>query len=72
MISGILGVDNNSSYSSRIMDTTLKIARDNFERDYLKHNLSKFKNNISKMSFEIGMDRTALYRKLKSMKINVD
>ena len=72
LISGILGVDNNSSYSSRIMDTTLKIARDNFERDYLKHNLSKFKNNISKMSFEIGMDRTALYRKLKSMKINVD
>ena len=52
------------------MDCTLKKARENFEKDYLLYNLSKYNFNISKMSSKIGMERTALYRKLKLMKIN--
>ena len=51
------------------MDCTLKEARENFEKDYLEYNLSKYNFNISKMSSKIGMERTALYRKLKLMKI---
>ena len=58
-------IDNNEH-----MDCTLKEARENFEKDYLEYNLSKYNFNISKMSSKIGMERTALYRKLKLMKIN--
>ena len=53
-------------------DFSIKDAREHFEKKYLMYNLAKYEYNVSKMSFEIGMERTALYRKLKSMKINVD
>ena len=58
--------------SNELMDFQLKTARENFERDYLIHNLQKYNFNISKMSSKIGMERTALYRKLKLMKIKTD
>ena len=47
-----------------LLNQNLKIAREIFEKKYLEYNLNKFNNNISKMSNEIGMERTALYRKL--------
>jgi len=50
----------------------LKKAREIFEKKYLEYNLNKFNNNISVMSDEIGMERTALYRKLKSLNISVN
>ena len=35
-------------------------------------NLEKFKYNVSKMSSKIGMERTALYRKLKTLNITME
>ena len=43
--------------------------QEKFLKKYLGYNLSKFNNNITKMSKEIGMERTALYRKLKLLNI---
>ena len=57
---------------SEVLDHNIKNAREVFEKKYLEHNLNKFKKNISKMSLEIGMERTALYRKLKSLNIKMD
>ncbi len=72
LIRSFLGDTKNFSDNNEIMDTKLKVARESFEKNYLMYNLSKFKNNISKMSENVGMERTALYRKLKSMKIKMD
>ena len=51
------------------LNFNLKDARELFEKKYLGYNLNKFNNNITKMSKEIGMERTALYRKLKLLNI---
>ena len=45
----------------------LKEARENFEKEYLTTQLKKFGGNISKMSKFIGMERSALHRKLKNL-----
>ena len=45
----------------------LKIARENFEKEYLTTQLKKFGGNISKMAKFIGMERSALHRKLKTL-----
>ena len=45
----------------------LKEARENFEKEYLTTQLKKFGGNISKMSKFIGMERSALHRKLKTL-----
>jgi len=47
----------------------LKEARENFEKEYLTTQLRKFDGNISKTADFIGMERTALHRKLKSLGI---
>ena len=54
------------------MNLNLKQAREEFEKKYLMYNLEKFKYNVSKMSSKIGMERTALYRKLKSLNIKME
>jgi two-component system nitrogen regulation response regulator NtrX len=48
---------------------TLKEARDDFERNYLKQQLKKHDGNISKTADAIGMERSALHRKLSSLNI---
>ncbi len=45
----------------------LKEARENFEKEYLTTQLKKFGGNISKMAQFIGMERSALHRKLKTL-----
>lgn len=43
----------------------LKEARENFEREYLRIQISRFSGNISRTANFIGMERSALHRKLK-------
>ena len=45
----------------------LKEARQNFEKEYLITQLKKFGGNISKMAKFVGMERSALHRKLKGL-----
>jgi len=51
------------------MSFPLKQARENFEKNYLLTQLKKNKGNISKTAEFIGMERSALHRKLKSLGI---
>ncbi len=50
-----------------IMTAPLKEAREAFEREYLKLQITRFSGNISKTAAYIGMERSALHRKLKSL-----
>ena len=51
--------------SSALMAVPLREARENFEREYLRVQIRRFSGNISKTANFIGMERSALHRKLK-------
>lgn len=48
----------------------LKEAREKFEKNYLEIQLNRHNGNVSKTADYIGMERSALHRKLKSLGIN--
>ena len=51
------------------LSVPLKEARENFEKEYLTIQLKKFNGNISKTAIFVGMERSALHRKLKGLGI---
>jgi two-component system nitrogen regulation response regulator NtrX len=51
--------------SESITAIPLKEARENFEREYLRIQINRFSGNISRTATFIGMERSALHRKLK-------
>ena len=55
----------NGSGISTLMGVPLREARENFEREYLRIQIRRFSGNISKTAGFIGMERSALHRKLK-------
>jgi two-component system nitrogen regulation response regulator NtrX len=61
--------DIKSSSSENSLSVPLKEARENFEKEYLTTQLKKFNGNISKTADFIGMERSALHRKLKAYNI---
>jgi two-component system nitrogen regulation response regulator NtrX len=50
-----------------LLTLPLREAREHFERDYLTAQINRFGGNISKTAEFIGMERSALHRKLKSL-----
>jgi two-component system nitrogen regulation response regulator NtrX len=54
-----------------VMALPLREAREIFERDYLLAQINRFGGNISRTASFIGMERSALHRKLKSLGLNV-
>jgi len=52
-------------------DQPLRQAREQFEKAYLEYQLDKHSGNVSKMAKEAGMERTHLYRKLRSLGIEI-
>lgn len=50
---------------STMMGVPLREAREHFEREYLKVQIRRFSGNISRTAAFIGMERSALHRKLK-------
>ena len=63
--------DENDDISNQL-SLSLKDARKIFEKKYLKEQLKRFKGSIAKTSTFIGMDRSALHRKLKELDININ
>lgn len=51
--------------ASAIMGAPLREAREAFEREYLRVQIRRFSGNISRTAHFIGMERSALHRKLK-------
>ena len=60
---------NNSRFNENSLSVPLKEAREKFEREYLSLQLKKFNGNISKTATFVGMERSALHRKLKGLGI---
>jgi two-component system nitrogen regulation response regulator NtrX len=54
------------------LELSLKDARKVFEANYLKQQLIRFKGNIARTSNFVGMDRSALHRKIKELDININ
>jgi len=50
-----------------LMGMPLRDAREAFEREYLKAQISRFGGNISRTAEFVGMERSALHRKLKAL-----
>ena len=60
---------NNNDVLNNSLAYPLKEAREKFETKYLINQLKKNNGNISKTADFIGMERSALHRKLKSLGI---
>ncbi|MEP0047289.1 MAG: helix-turn-helix domain-containing protein, partial [Roseobacter sp.] len=67
------GVENETDGESRVVlsgalaTMALREAREAFEREYLLTQINRFGGNISKTANFVGMERSALHRKLKSL-----
>lgn len=57
------GADN----GERMIAMPLRDAREHFEREYLQAQIERFGGNISRTAAFVGMERSALHRKLKSL-----
>jgi two-component system nitrogen regulation response regulator NtrX len=62
----ILRYDN----SREIMSLPLRDAREIFEREYLMAQITRFAGNISRTAAFVGMERSALHRKLKLLGVH--
>ena len=62
IVGGKLGSDTGPS---TLMGVPLREAREAFEREYLRVQIRRFSGNISRTASFIGMERSALHRKLK-------
>ncbi len=56
--------------TSEIMALPLREAREMFEKEYLQTQIDRFGGNISKTASFVGMERSALHRKLKSLGVS--
>ena len=54
----------------KLMSLSLREAREVFEREYLVAQINRFGGNISRTAEFIGMERSALHRKLKSLGVD--
>ena len=59
----------NDKITENSLSVPLKEAREKFEKEYLTMQLKKFNGNISKTANFVGMERSALHRKLKGLGI---
>ena len=63
----------NDNFDNKIQENNLSVplkeAREKFEKEYLTIQLKKFNGNISKTANFVGMERSALHRKLKGLGI---
>ena len=58
--------------NQNVISLPLKNARKVFEKNYLQSQINRFDGNISKTASFIGMERSALHRKLKQLGITED
>ena len=63
---------NNGNKGDHVISLPLREAREIFERDYLLAQINRFGGNISRTAAFIGMERSALHRKLKSLGVGAN
>ena len=64
-----VNLDSNNLSEQNVISLPLKNARKVFEKNYLQSQINRFDGNISKTAAFIGMERSALHRKLKQLGI---
>jgi two-component system nitrogen regulation response regulator NtrX len=69
ILSKNLTIEKNTNNLNESFSSPLKEAREQFEKEYLHTQLKRNHGNISKTADFIGMERSALHRKLKSLGI---
>ena len=60
----------NGAEGEHLMSLTLRDAREIFEREYLVAQVNRFGGNISRTAEFVGMERSALHRKLRALGVN--
>lgn len=61
--------ENKAAIVESLLDMPLREAREAFEKQYLLHQLKRVEGSVSKLAELVGMERTHLYRKLRSLGI---
>lgn len=61
---------NSSPRNEKMIALPLRDAREHFEREYLEAQIQRFGGNISRTANFVGMERSALHRKLKSLGVD--
>jgi two-component system nitrogen regulation response regulator NtrX len=69
-IGAIMPATLRGEHSAEIMGLPLREARELFERQYLLAQVTRFAGNISRTSAFVGMERSALHRKLKMLGVH--
>jgi two-component system, NtrC family, nitrogen regulation response regulator NtrX len=69
-IGAIMPTTLRGEHSAEIMALPLREARELFERQYLLAQVTRFAGNISRTANFVGMERSALHRKLKSLGVH--
>ncbi len=59
------------NWQIQVMGMSLRDARESFEKHYISLQLQRFEGNISRTAEFIGMERSALHRKMKSLSVSV-
>ena len=65
-----LAIGNSGDSGQHLMSLPLRDAREIFEREYLMAQINRFGGNISRTAEFVGMERSALHRKLRALGIN--
>jgi two-component system nitrogen regulation response regulator NtrX len=69
-VSSMIPAMPNGKGGDHLMTLALREAREVFEREYLLAQISRFDGNISRTAEFVGMERSALHRKLKALGID--
>ena len=69
-VQGIVPMIVNQERTAEILSLPLKKARGFFERQYLLAQVERFGGNISRTAEFVGMERSALHRKLRALQVD--
>jgi two-component system nitrogen regulation response regulator NtrX len=69
-ISSAVSLSPNGAGGEHLMSLPLRDAREIFEREYLMAQINRFGGNISRTAEFVGMERSALHRKLRALGVN--
>jgi two-component system, NtrC family, nitrogen regulation response regulator NtrX len=68
---GVAGITSSTSRTGREEFSTLQAAREAYERDYILKELDRTHGNISRAAEALGLERSHLYRKMKTLGIHL-
>lgn len=69
-LGGDINMQTKSHDAPEYFDGDMRQAKEHFERQYLTHHLTAAEGNVSALAKKVGLERTHLYRKLKSLDIS--